>query len=231
MTKTKTKPAHKAKTENKPTLVAFLLDRTGSMSVCKLETIKGFNGYIKELRNKNNGDMRFTLTQFDTIGIDLIHDAVPLKAVADLTDKTYEPRASTPLYDAIGKTIRETEKKAGAKYKVLFVTLTDGEENASSEWTCEGVKALIKEKEDKDHWTFAYIGVGLQGFAASASIAKGTRSASNVLRTTHANAPKDYVKLARVTTAYACSTGNVQCSAKNLWVDTTKPGDDEEETK
>ena len=42
--KTKTKPQKKAR--NKLTLVAFLLDRTGSMAACKDETIKGFNGYI-----------------------------------------------------------------------------------------------------------------------------------------------------------------------------------------
>jgi uncharacterized protein YegL len=214
MTKNKTT---KVQTDNKPTLVAFLLDRTGSMQTCKVETIKGFNSYIKHLRADDNGTMRFTLTQFDSEGIDLIHDAVPLRDVRDLTEETYTPRAFTPLYDAIGRTIRATESKATGEFKVLFVTLTDGCENASTEWKSDSIKVLIKSKEDKAHWTFAYIGVGIQGWAASTAIAAGTSGASNVLRSSYEKTGKAYGQFARATTAYACSTGNVDCSVQNLW--------------
>jgi uncharacterized protein YegL len=211
------KKTTKVQTNNKPTLVAFLLDRTGSMHVCKAETIKGFNHYIKELRAKDDGTMRFTLTQFDSAGIDIVHDAVPLKAVKELTDETYVPRAWTPLYDAIGKTIRATETKATGKYKVLFVTLTDGQENASTEWNSDSIKVLIKSKEDQAHWTFAYIGMGITGWAATTVMAAGTVGASNVLRTSYHNTDKAYGRFAGATVAFACSTGNVKCSAQNLW--------------
>jgi len=211
--KTKTR----TKIENKPTLVAFLLDRSGSMDECKDETIKGFNAYIKELRTKDDGTMRFTLTQFDTQGIDIIHDAVPLKTVEPLTAETYKPRAGTPLYDAIGQTIRATETKATGTYKVLFVVLTDGLENSSREWNSDTIKDLIKAKENQAHWTFAYIGVGLQGWTQTQMMAKGTVGASNVLRTTHANTGRAYARFAGATAAYACSTGNLTCSAQNLW--------------
>ena len=220
----KTKPT--PKTENKPTLVAFLLDRTGSMSVCEEETIRGFNHYLKELCAKDDGSMRFTLTQFDSVSIDIIHAAVPLKAVKFLNDETYQPRAFTPLYDAIGKTIRETEAKATGQYKVLFVTLTDGAENASREWTSATIKALIKEKEDQSHWTFAYIGVGPNGWAASHAIAQGTIGVSNILHSTHAQTKNAYARFAGATAAYAYSTGNVKCSAQNLWGPTPTTEDD-----
>jgi len=216
MTKTKKKTTE-AKTENKPTLVAFLLDRSGSMQKCKDETIKGFNSYIEQLRAKDKGTMRFTLTQFDSEAVDLIHDAVPLKDVRKLTDETYTPRSFTPLYDAIGRTIRATEAKTTGEYKVLFVTLTDGQENASTEWNSDSIKVLIKSKEDKAHWTFAYIGVGIQGWAATSTIAAGTSGASNVLRSSHQNTGKAYARFAGATVAYACSTGNLDCSVQNLW--------------
>lgn len=222
-TKKKTAPV-----ENKPTLVAFLLDRSGSMSNCLDETITGFNNYIRELRARDDGSMRFTLTQFDSRSIDIIHDAVPLKAVKQMTDETYQPRAFTPLYDAIGKTIRETETKATGKYKVLFVPLTDGLENMSHEWNSESIKALIKTKEDQAHWTFAYIGVGLDGWAATTTLAAGTSGATNVLRTTAKDTAKTYRQFAGATNAYACSTGNVSCSAQNLWEPTVTA---EDETK
>ena len=205
------------KPKNKPTLVAFLLDRSGSMLQCQDETINGFNTYLKELKSKDHGNMRFTLTQFDSVSVDVIHDGVPLAQVKKLTDETFAPRAFTPLYDAIGKTIRATEAKATGKYKVLFVTLTDGQENSSHEWKQGTVNALIKEKEEKAHWTFAYIGVGKEGWAASQTISAGTMSSSNILRSTHADTGKAYARFAGATACYASSTGNVLVSAQNLW--------------
>lgn len=205
------------KTKNKPTLVAFLLDRTGSMESCKDETIKGFNGYIDSLKDKKAEQIVFTLTQFDSIGIDIIHDAVPLKEVHRLNPDTYQPRASTPLYDAIGRTIRATEESAGEKYKVLFVTLTDGLENASSEWNSKTIKDLIKEKEDKDHWTFAHIGVGANGWAATSRLAAGTISSSNVLHIDPKDTVKTYARMADMTRCYMSCTSNVSKSAQNLW--------------
>lgn len=226
--KTTKKKTTKVQTENKPTLVAFLLDRTGSMDACKTETIKGFNSYIEELRAKDKkGEMRFTLTQFDSEAVDIIHDAVPLKEVRALTDETFTPRAFTPLYDAIGKTIRATEAKATGKYKVLFVTLTDGQENASTEWNSDSIKVLIKKKEDEAHWTFAYIGMGIVGWAATTVIAAGTSGASNVLRTTYGKTGQAYARFAGATVAYACSTGNLKCSAQNLWGSTNATTEEE----
>lgn len=190
---TKSKPTEK-------TLVAFLLDRTGSMESVKKETIGGFNGYLDELLKKpESKDIIFHFTQFDTVSIDNVCDCVPLKQVAKLNDKTYEPRGGTPLYDAIGRTIREIQTKANG-HKVLFVTLTDGEENSSSEWNQETIKTLIKEKEDKDKWTFAYIGVGPEAWEANARLSAGTSGASNVLRATRGkNTQKAYSHLVSAT--------------------------------
>jgi len=213
--KTKTKPRKEAR--NKPTLVAFLLDRTGSMAACKDETIKGFNGYIDELRKNKNGEMLFTLTQFDSIAVDIIHDAEPLEKVRKLNNDTYEPRANTPLYDAIGKTIRATEQSAGSKYKVLFVTLTDGQENASSEWNEKTIKELIKEKESKNHWTFVHIGVGANGWDAAHRISVGTRSAANVLNINIADTGETYSRMACMTRGFSADLSNVAESATNLW--------------
>jgi Mg-chelatase subunit ChlD len=201
-TKIKKKPSQaKTSSSNKPTLVAFLLDRTGSMAGCIEETIRGFNGYIKTLKEKSAGEMRFTLTQFDTTSIDVVHNAVKLSEVKELTHETYQPRAMTPLYDAIGKTIRATESEAGDKYKVLFVTLTDGQENASTEFKKDSINGLIKQMEGKG-WTFAYVGIGLEGFGAVSQIAMDTVGASNVLRSSHKNTDKTYARMASSAIAY-----------------------------
>lgn len=198
-------------------LVAFLLDRTGSMSDCKAETISGFNAYINELMKNYDPNDRFTLTQFDTQGIDIVHDAVPLKKVDELTDETYQPRASTPLYDAIGKTVRATEAKAGDKYKVLFVTLTDGEENSSHEWNLDSIQKLIKEKENKAHWTFAHIGVGINGWNAARAYSVGTRSASNVMHADKGDEAATYRKFAGQTMSYKANVGACGQSMSRFW--------------
>lgn len=188
----KKKKAAKATKQDKPTLVVLLLDRSGSMMSCKKDTIAGFNGYLEEVKGKKvTEDMRFSFTQFDSEGIDDLAVVQPVSRVPLLTELTYQPRGNTPLYDAMFKTIRKTQKQAGSKYKVMFVTLTDGQENSSIEWRLDDLQKLIKEKESRDHWTFAYIGVGIGGYAATSTVAAVPRArpTSCALLTTRPAAP------------------------------------------
>jgi hypothetical protein len=208
----------KAKAKVKDTLVEFLLDRSGSMSTTKDETISGFNGYIDVLKKneKTGASMRFGLTQFDSIGIDRLHDGVPLDKVMKLDNDTFVPRANTPLRDAMAKTIHAAMKKADGR-KVLFVTLTDGQENASSEYTQPMLTELIKECEKKHKWTFAYIGVGPEGWAAAQVVAKGTRSFSNVTHVDPKDTKRAYRAMGQATTAYACSIGSNTSCVEKIW--------------
>lgn len=184
------------------------------MQTCATETISGFNGFVETLKKGETGKNRFTLTQFDSQGIDVLHDAVPLAKVMKLDSETFKPRGNTPLHDAIGRTIKATEKQAGAKYKVLFVTLTDGMENASSEWNDVSIKNLIKEKEDKDKWTFAHIGVGVGGWAATNKLAQGTQSVSNFVHVTPQNVKKAFGATASAARSYMrCAVSGQSVSA------------------
>jgi hypothetical protein len=49
-----------------PTIVSFLLDRTGSMEAIKDETIGGFNAYLDALEAEAGDLVVFTLLQFDS---------------------------------------------------------------------------------------------------------------------------------------------------------------------
>lgn len=206
--KTKTQKG-KGKVGDK-TLVVLLLDRTGSMLDVKQETIGGFNGYVDELVKKpESKDIRFTFVQFDTVSIDTLHKAVPLEKVLRLSDGTYQPRAGTNLYDAIGQTIQDVHKKAEGK--VLFVVLTDGQENSSSKFTYDSVRALIKEKEDKDKWTFSYIGVGPDAWKANERLSVGTQGASNVLRATRGKNTRSAYGLMASATMTVANSQSGQC--------------------
>jgi Mg-chelatase subunit ChlD len=144
----------------KKVFVSFVLDETGSMQVCKKETIDGYNEYITKLAQEHK-KIRFTLTQFNANKLQVVHDAVKIGTVPEMTGETYRPDALTPLYDAIATTIRRTENKAG-KDAVLFIVMTDGEENASKEHDFKSVQALIEEKSD---WTFVYLGANQDAWA------------------------------------------------------------------
>lgn len=173
-------------------LISFLLDRTGSMSGLKSETIEGYNDYLeKSYKNKNT---LFALTQFDSGGFDLVHDFVNPEEAIRLSDENFQPRGMTPLYDAIAHTVAWTEKRAKelqgkkkSKPSVLVTILTDGYENSSTEHSLESINTLIKRKEAEDGWTFMYIGAAKEAWNAADAIFAGAVSGQNVYRSSGAS--------------------------------------------
>lgn len=145
--------------------VALLLDRSGSMSSNKVETVSAVNAYTSGLQKKFKG--RFTLTQFDTDpetrvpAIDIVQDNVKIKDIALLTEHSYQPRGYTPLLDAIGKTL--ASMKTEGFDNVIFCIVTDGQENDSREYKRADIKAQLEEKR-KLGWQVAYIGADVDAF-------------------------------------------------------------------
>ena len=73
---------------------------------------------------------------------------------------------STALLDAIGLTIQKlvsVQKNTAEEYRaenVMFVIITDGEENSSREFSAERVKKMI-ETEKKYGWEFVFLGANI----------------------------------------------------------------------
>ena len=160
------------KTKPVTTEIIIVLDRSGSMISIKEDTIGGFNTFI-ETQKKLPGKAILTLVQFDN-EYEMVHDAIDIKKVPFLTEETYVPRGSTALLDAMGKTISSTSARLSKKRKkpdqVLFVTITDGEENSSKEFTNEKIRELTKNCTDKDKWQFVYIGANQDAFAVGGNM-------------------------------------------------------------
>ena len=153
------------------TLVNLILDESGSMDKVRMKTISGLNEYIDTLKNFN-GNVLFTLTKFhsDSLGeshIDVMYAAKEVKEISEITKEVYKPSGGTPLYDAVGFTIRKMLKVWKKKIPVLCVIMTDGEENSSKEFTFEEVTKLIGECEKKG-WTFVYLGANQDAWAVGA---------------------------------------------------------------
>lgn len=145
--------------------VALLLDRSGSMEDHKVETIGAINQYTDKLKEQFKG--LFTLTQFDSGGIDIVHNGIKMKDIPQVTDENYQPRGMTPLLDAIGQTVSEMD--AQGFDNVIFCIITDGMENSSHEWKLANVRELLESKIAKG-WQVSYLGANVDAFAEGAAL-------------------------------------------------------------
>ena len=50
-------------------LVVFVVDESGSMSICRDKVIEGFNEFLSEQRKDKNGDVDVSLYKFSTDGL------------------------------------------------------------------------------------------------------------------------------------------------------------------
>lgn len=147
----------------KLTDVTVILDRSGSMASCRVEAENGLNHFIDE-QKKQKGKCNFTLVQFDT-EYDFVYKGVP---IGDVGKFNLKPRGLTALLDAVGRTINEAKERISSlKTKpglVVFVIITDGEENSSHEFKKEQVKKLIEDAQS-DGWQFSFLGANQDAFA------------------------------------------------------------------
>ena len=162
--------------------VICIIDRSGSMESIRSDAIGGFNSFLRTQR-EFPGRAKLTLALFNHSYL-LVHDGLDIREVPDLDEKTFKPEGNTALLDAIGRTIDEVsgrlektadEEKPG---KVIVVILTDGMENASSDYTRDRVFEIIKRKREQDGWEFVFLAANQDAFetAASLAIPKGTTS-------------------------------------------------------
>lgn len=157
------------------THITVILDRSGSMQSVRSDVIGGFNTFLDE-QKKTPGECTFTLAQFDTNDpYEVLRDFAPLNEVQPLGDE-YLPRGGTPLYDAVGRGIIDTghrlarlpeDQRPG---KVIFVIITDGQENSSREFTRDKVFEMTRHQQEKYSWQFVYIGANQDAMAVGATL-------------------------------------------------------------
>lgn len=154
---------------NEVTELIFILDRSGSMGSMQEEAIGGFNSFLKEqqgLPDKAN----LTLVLFDN-NYELVYNGMNINDVVPLTSDTYKLGGTTALLDAIGRTVNDVNKrltstvKCGScghesqkpKGKVLVAVLTDGLENASSDFSKKQINELIDKQSKEFDWQFMFL--------------------------------------------------------------------------
>ncbi len=153
------------------TEIVVVLDRSGSMRSIDKATVEGFNKFLDEQKN-SEGEAFVTLVQFDD-RYEMNYQSVPVKNVDNLVlNETFIPRGTTALFDAIGKTIEELKTDRD----VVFVIITDGEENASKIYKREAIMKMI-ETQTNEGWKFLFLAANQDAIQAGGSIGiKGSNS-------------------------------------------------------
>jgi hypothetical protein len=93
-----------------------------------------------------------------------------------LSTSNYHAGGGTALLDAVGQAIDNAGNRLrnipeiSRPGKVVFIVVTDGEENSSKSYTKEQIKNLINEQTKKYNWEFTYLGANVDAFHEAGSI-------------------------------------------------------------
>lgn len=159
------------------TLIAALLDRSGSMEDCRRATETGFDELMAKQRTEP-GQAIVTLSMFDDV-YENVYANVPLAQVRPLK---LLPRNMSAMLDAIGRFVTEVGEhlaslnEADRPGTVICLIMTDGLENASQEWTWGAVHALITQQREQYNWKFIFLGANIDAIDVGSRIGvpKGT---------------------------------------------------------
>lgn len=155
----------------KHTHIYVLVDRSGSMESIADDVVGGINTLISEQRS-NGDDARITVVQFDSQDpAEVIVSGIPIAEMTNISRAAYQPRGGTPLLDATGRLIGRARNEQVARQTagvaaedIVFVTVTDGAENQSCEYTLQQIKDLVSLCEGNG-WTFVYLSADINAYS------------------------------------------------------------------
>ena len=172
-------------TDKNYTSITLVLDRSGSMEKIKNDTVGALTNFIREQKKFDyDNDLKTDITfiEFDD-EYKIICRGENLK---DFSLPEFRPRGWTALFDAVGRAIVDTGSRLDGMpsnrrpSKVLFVILTDGEENSSKEYKRHQIADMIKHQREKYSWEFMYLGVGVDAFKTAQTINIPTWTTMNI---------------------------------------------------
>ena len=160
--------------QNNPTQTAgkariynlIIVDESGSMNHLRDITLSGINETISTIREaqkqfQSTQAHTLTLVTFDSNSrkqnVRTIIDNVPIAQVGVFND--YMPCGGTPLYDAMGHSLTMLHQRIKEDKDAMAVVtvLTDGMENASTDWNAPRLRSLIEQLKEEG-WSFSYMG-------------------------------------------------------------------------
>ncbi len=155
------------------TEIIVIADRSASMSNTIEEARSSINRLIEE-QKAEKGEANFTFVMFDD-QYELARDRVSLKTIEPIGNE-YEARGMTAMNDTIGKTVNSigaqlaAEKEEDRPEKVIVAIVTDGQENASQEFTRAQVAEMLKVQQEEFNWEVIFFGADINTAQVGASL-------------------------------------------------------------
>ncbi len=156
------------------THICIILDASGSMSSIESDIKGSFNTFLDKQREEP-GKTVFDLFQFSDEVERLVKSADLALFKDDLMAK-YTCSGMTALNDAVctaidtmGKEFAEMPESERPE-NVLCVIITDGEENASKEFSTDDVKKRIQHQQDVYKWEFLFLAANQDAFETGETI-------------------------------------------------------------
>jgi uncharacterized protein YegL len=152
------------------TALMLVIDRSGSMASIKDDMVGGLTSLLDE-QKAEPGLLTVSMVTFDD-AVELVHSMASPEAVGI----ELKPRGSTALYDALGFALNNLQSSIDAlpdpvkPGNVQVIVVTDGEENASREYSGPSLKALVAEKLEKINWDIVFLGANQDAVMKAAEI-------------------------------------------------------------
>ena len=190
-------------TDTNKTLIAALLDRSGSMAGSTEATEDGW----RELINSQRSEPEYcevTLAQFDT-SYEVLYPPTAITAVPEFV---IVPRGMTALLDAAGKFITEVGERLaalpedGRPGRVICLIMTDGMENSSQQWTWDAVKTLITQQREVYGWEFIFLGADIDAVEVGQRMGVDPRYAMTFDKRSHAGNRAAYARASSMVSGF-----------------------------
>ena len=199
------------------TELVMILDKSGFMGGLESDTIGGYNSMLKK-QSETDGEVLVSTVLFDDRS-EVLYDRVPLTKIPQMTDKEYYVRGCTALLDAVGGAIHHIgnvhkyAREEDRPEKTIFVTTTDGLENASREYSYDRVKKMGERQKEKYDWEFLFLGANINAIETAGRFGISADRAANY-NSAHEGTALNYEVLAATVSEMRVSAAPIDGSWK-----------------
>lgn len=157
------------------THIAFILDRSGSMETIADDMNGGIRTILKDEAKRSAQEGKLVLVDVTLFDYEVLHTQQSVSIEA--ADATIVPRGQTALYDAVGKTLVSLNRRLNHELpeeerpsRVLVIIVTDGLDNASTEWSAGSVAVLVEKATRRHRWEFLFLAANIDAQEVGESI-------------------------------------------------------------
>lgn len=154
------------------TEIVLLVDRSGSMATIRADMEGALEDLLRK-QEKERGECRVTLYTFNDT---LVCQYAATKLTRTMTKVCIEPYGTTALIDALCQSVDEVGARLAAQPEpqrpehVIFVVITDGQENSSSKHVRRHAFDRLKTQAYVYNWKFVYLGANQDSFAEAGAL-------------------------------------------------------------